>query len=317
MASLYDVEMHSPKKMTLMMLCDAANDDDGSCFLLVSTLMRRTCLSERAIQNYLKELRDDGLIEIEYRDGRSSVYKINLEAVANLAPPHNMHPRTICTPAQYAPTPAPCAPITVLNHNISNTEHLVLTTEEPTKTKCAEKTEDEKFKAKTQRRAQEISTCLLESGVNTSSDRVEILKWAADKKVTREVLKESILIAKQRKGDQKITSAYLAPIVEDLLYPKATPQASNEDRYGKAGTAKSPVSAGKSWFLPHLESRGEAVGITPNPGESIDQFDDRVSEAENRFKAPRIERREEPRQRVMSEVMNQALAGCMHKLRHR
>ncbi|MBB4817104.1 hypothetical protein HNP29_000461 [Pseudomonas alcaligenes] len=106
--------MTATQKAVLISLADNANDE-GVCWPSVSNISLRTCLSERAVQGAIKWLCSVGALATSDRTGRSTVYTVTPEAYA---PPQQLHPRSICTPADGAglppqelhPTPADGAP---------------------------------------------------------------------------------------------------------------------------------------------------------------------------------------------------------------
>ena len=108
----WKLDIHHAQKMVLLALCDNANDQ-GECYPSISTLVRKCSMSERGIQNHIKALEKAGIVTREMRTGRSTIYHLT---PANYAPPQTMHPRTVCTPPPHSlhPTPANCAPITII-----------------------------------------------------------------------------------------------------------------------------------------------------------------------------------------------------------
>lgn len=56
-------------------------------------------------------------------------------------------------------------------------------------------------------------------GIYTASIRPEVLEWA-ENGVSDEIILEAVDIAKLNKPDERVSSAYLAPIVKQLLNPK-------------------------------------------------------------------------------------------------
>lgn len=161
--------------------------------------------------------------------------------------------------------------------------------------------------------AGKLAINLTQKGIRTASVRPEVLLWANDPKVTPELLDEAIIIARQTKGDEPISSAYLVPIVKQLLNPKPL---KDWQKNGLPGEIKSPVSATKPWAEPYLEDKGKRLGVFPKPGEERNEFADRVDEAEKLFKPPTIDRRSEPRAKHRPEQLNSILAGCLKTLRH-
>lgn len=102
----------STQKIVLISLADQANDD-GVCWPSVRTIEKRTCLSERAVRSSVRQLEELGILKRNERAGRSTYYIINTSKI---------YPCTTCTPApsappplhQVHPTPAPGAPITII-----------------------------------------------------------------------------------------------------------------------------------------------------------------------------------------------------------
>lgn len=94
------------QKAVLISLADNANDE-GVCWPSVAKIAERTCLSERAVQQAIKVLKERKALSIEARQGRSTMFTVTPAA---FAPPQQVHPRKKCTPAGTAPTPAPAAP---------------------------------------------------------------------------------------------------------------------------------------------------------------------------------------------------------------
>lgn len=80
--------MSSAQKAVLISLADQASDD-GVCWPGIGTIARRTCLSERAVQEALSWLQKVGLVYREYRLNSSTSYTI--------------------TPGRFDPSKAPAA----------------------------------------------------------------------------------------------------------------------------------------------------------------------------------------------------------------
>ncbi|MFF6477988.1 helix-turn-helix domain-containing protein [Pseudomonas aeruginosa] len=111
MSACWPLQGMSPaQKAVLISLADQANDQ-GVCWPAVDSIAMRCCLSKRAVQQAIKWLRSAGIVSVEERQGRSTMYSVTPAAYA---PPQEMHPRSICTPAANAPTPADAAPRTVI-----------------------------------------------------------------------------------------------------------------------------------------------------------------------------------------------------------
>ncbi len=111
MSACWPLQGMSPaQKAVLISLADQANDQ-GVCWPAVDSIAMRCCLSKRAVQQAIKWLRGAGIVSVEERQGRSTMYSVTPAAYA---PPQGLHPSSICTPAANAPTPADAAPRTVI-----------------------------------------------------------------------------------------------------------------------------------------------------------------------------------------------------------
>ena len=108
--------MSAAQKAVLISLADNANDE-GVCWPAISTIVKRTCLSERAVRNAIRWLEDSKVIASHQRHGRSTWYTVT---------PSSYAPGTSCPPAPDAPqprhdvppTPAPDAPRTVTEPSV-------------------------------------------------------------------------------------------------------------------------------------------------------------------------------------------------------
>ncbi|HBO8835577.1 TPA: helix-turn-helix domain-containing protein [Pseudomonas aeruginosa] len=111
MSACWPLQGMSPaQKAVLISLADQANDQ-GVCWPAVDSIAMRCCLSKRAVQQAIKWLRSAGIVSVEERQGRSTMYSVTPAAYA---PPQEMHPSSKCTRAGNAPTPADAAPRTVI-----------------------------------------------------------------------------------------------------------------------------------------------------------------------------------------------------------
>lgn len=113
MTDVWRMDLPTTDKMVLLALADAANDA-GVTWLAVASkrddkqdLLKKTSLSERAVQMAIQRLCDAGHLHRDERPGRGVIY--------NVTPPQYMHPRTTCAPAPDAPTPARRAPKPSIN----------------------------------------------------------------------------------------------------------------------------------------------------------------------------------------------------------
>lgn len=102
MAACWSLQMSPTQKSVLISLADQANDQ-GVCWPAISTIVARTCLSERAVRNALRDLEASGLIQSQHRGGTSSSYLITPRQ--EMPPRHDVPPRQ-----QVPPTPARAAP---------------------------------------------------------------------------------------------------------------------------------------------------------------------------------------------------------------
>ncbi|WP_432213429.1 helix-turn-helix domain-containing protein, partial [Pseudomonas aeruginosa] len=91
--------MSPAQKAVLISLADQANDQ-GVCWPAVDSIATRCCLSKRAVQQAIKWLRSVGIVSVEERQGRSTMYSVTPAAYA---PPQEMHPSSKCTRAGNAP----------------------------------------------------------------------------------------------------------------------------------------------------------------------------------------------------------------------
>ncbi len=91
--------MSIAQKAVLVSLADNANDQ-GVCWPSIGTIAKRTCASERAVQNAIKWLEEAKIVKANRTNGRHTSYTITPAAYA---PPQEIHPRTKCTPAADSP----------------------------------------------------------------------------------------------------------------------------------------------------------------------------------------------------------------------
>ena len=85
------------QKLVLFAMANHANEA-GECHPSVALLVRHTCLSERSVQNALREMKAAGLVAERGKRGLTPLYVLALAAAANSmtpaagAPPQEMHP---------------------------------------------------------------------------------------------------------------------------------------------------------------------------------------------------------------------------------
>jgi len=60
-------------------------------------------------------------------------------------------------------------------------------------------------------------------GVDTASTRDEVIAWSNDGRVTNNVLTEALAIVKAKYPDKRISSAFMAWAVEEIINPKQQP----------------------------------------------------------------------------------------------
>ncbi|PZU71045.1 DnaA N-terminal domain-containing protein [Sphingobium sp.] len=127
--------LSTTERYVLLVLADSANDD-GVTWIPIKgradkrSIMKKTSLSERAVQNCLRSLETAGHVTRDERPGRGVMYTLHprtkctparnapvagengtcSQSLSGAKPPHEMHPRTKCTGASGAPTPARRAP---------------------------------------------------------------------------------------------------------------------------------------------------------------------------------------------------------------
>ena len=108
--------MSAAQKAVLISLADNANDE-GVCWPAISTIVKRTCLSERAVRNAIRWLEDSKVIVSHQRHGRSTWYTVT---PASYAPGMTCPPAPDAAPPRHdvPPTPAPDAPRTVKEPSI-------------------------------------------------------------------------------------------------------------------------------------------------------------------------------------------------------
>lgn len=102
MSRCWDLQMPPTQKSVLISLADNANDH-GACWPSIPTICRRTCFSERAVQNAIKWLEGAGLLTADRTNGRHTSYTVTPAAYS---PPQEIHPRTKCTGEGDAPAQA-------------------------------------------------------------------------------------------------------------------------------------------------------------------------------------------------------------------
>lgn len=110
MTLVWDLDLDDSKKIVLLALADAANDE-GFCWPGIASLCRKVSKSERTVQGAIQ-----GLIEQKH---------ITRREIPGKGCTYTVHPRSICAPAEIAPpqrlrdTPAAAAGKPSINRNTS------------------------------------------------------------------------------------------------------------------------------------------------------------------------------------------------------
>jgi DNA-binding transcriptional MocR family regulator len=104
--------LNCTQKMVLLALADSANDE-GGCWPSIPTVCQKASLSERAVQNALRQLINLGLVHRRGRVGHSNYFTVceeELQALHIDKPVDKYVNKLSTTPARGAPTPARRAP---------------------------------------------------------------------------------------------------------------------------------------------------------------------------------------------------------------
>lgn len=84
MSQVWERKVSGSRLNVLLVLADYARDDGTRCYPCVKTVMYKTGLTRRPVQEILKKLRDAGVLVVERQGrgrGRSTVYRIDLAAL--------------------------------------------------------------------------------------------------------------------------------------------------------------------------------------------------------------------------------------------
>jgi predicted DNA-binding transcriptional regulator len=187
MTAVWKMTIPCTDKMVLLALADAANDA-GITWLAVSSkrddkqdLIKKTSLSERAVQMAIKRLCEQGFLARDERLGRGVIYTVT--------PPHQMHPRTTCTPAPDAPTPARRAPKPSTNRQSKSISMAFPISWEPSPEDLAYATSKGLTPKETDRAREDFRGHFIANGKKTSTDwSLNWQRWcrvAADDKLKR------------------------------------------------------------------------------------------------------------------------------------
>lgn len=120
-------DLSSTQKFVFMSLADNANDQ-GECYPSMALIVRRTCLSERAVRDAIRALESKGYVRSVSRLGTSTMYHLST-APAAAAPPAPNAPRQEMPPRaaraappprqEVPPTPAAAAPKPSINPQVN------------------------------------------------------------------------------------------------------------------------------------------------------------------------------------------------------
>jgi len=107
----WPAQMLPAEKAVLMVFADAASDN-GHCWLRVSSIEVKTCLSDRSVQRAVASLVARGYVRRELRLGRSSVFYLIPDAIAASV---SLDRKDVCSPVTVSPLapdapPSPCHP---------------------------------------------------------------------------------------------------------------------------------------------------------------------------------------------------------------
>lgn len=93
MSQVWSMDLHHTSKMVLLALADSANDE-GLCWPSISTVSKKTSLSERSVQRCIVRLETLTLLRRDQRDQQSSHFWITL--ASNSPVTHSHPPVTAC-----------------------------------------------------------------------------------------------------------------------------------------------------------------------------------------------------------------------------
>lgn len=94
-------ELDPATRLLLLLLADHTNEEKGAAWPSVATLARRVGLHPRKVQERLYRMRELGVLEVTERPGRSSLYRMRLEALAPGLDLDGTHAATGTHPRRY------------------------------------------------------------------------------------------------------------------------------------------------------------------------------------------------------------------------
>ena len=86
MCAAFDADVPATQKLVLLALCDNANDQ-GQCFPSIALLQRKCSLSDRAIQNAIAWLEEQGYLSRTFRTGSATLYVMTPERAVSQSQP--------------------------------------------------------------------------------------------------------------------------------------------------------------------------------------------------------------------------------------
>lgn len=117
MSVVWKSQLDSTPKLVLLALADNANDQ-GVCWPSIGTIMQKTSLGERTVQEHIASLIKLNILRRVTREGRSSYFHINDPRM--WCTPHVVHPAPAAPlpPRQPHTPPAPAAPRTIIEPSV-------------------------------------------------------------------------------------------------------------------------------------------------------------------------------------------------------
>ncbi len=111
-AALASVVGNPTRKLLLVTIADHANAD-GCCWLKIETLQARAELRHaRHVHSHLRRLEADGVLLIERRPGRTSLYRLARTPDATVTPDHTVTGDAAVTPPLTVQSPTPDGTVT-------------------------------------------------------------------------------------------------------------------------------------------------------------------------------------------------------------
>jgi DNA-binding transcriptional ArsR family regulator len=96
--------LSATEKLVLLRIADYAGPDGGNAYPSVTTIAAQTSLTDRAVRGVLRRLEDRGVLVTSHREGRSSYYRVVLDA---LQPRKDVPPASDSVRNETTETPEP------------------------------------------------------------------------------------------------------------------------------------------------------------------------------------------------------------------